>query len=214
MIKKYSKPLSDIWHQVPPDYYQQSIESNWLQKIWHQQKINNLSQLLKNSHYQKILDLGCAGGWMTNQIKLLFPQSQIYGVDSYEGAIITAKKLYPDIIFKCSDAHKLSFPDKSFHLIICYETIEHVAQPEVILREMRRVLKKNGKIIIAMDSGNVLFKLIWFLWERTKGRVWQGAHLHPFKHKELEKLIIKEELKIRRKHFTHMGLEVVFEVTK
>ena len=98
--------------------------------------------------------------------------------------------------------------------MICYETIEHVTKPLAALKEMGRVLSKNGKLILTMDSGSLLFRIVWYIWENTKGSVWKGAHLHPFNHNQLEGLIKKAGFKIQRKIFSHLGMEVTFELTK
>ena len=42
-----------------------------------------------------------------------------------------------------------------------------------------------GVFILAMDSGSWLFRVVWFIWENTTGKVWKGAHLHPFNHEQL-----------------------------
>lgn len=147
---------------------------------------------------------------MVSNIARAYPGRKYYGVDAYDGAIKYAKSRYPSIVFSTALADKLPFPNNKFDLIIFYETIEHVENPRATLREIKRVLKKNGTLILAMDSGNWAFRIVWSVWERTYGRVWQNAHLHPFHHADLEKLIKKSGFKIRSKHFTHLAMEVVF----
>ena len=141
---------------------------------------------------------------------MILPKSHICGIDAYKEAIYFGKKKYPQIKFKVADAHKLPFRANSFDLVVCYETIEHVSNPMKMLKEMQRVLKKDGIAVVAMDSGNLLFRIVWFIWENTKGKVWQKAHLHPFKHKALEKLIERYGFTILKKKFSHFGMEVTF----
>lgn len=151
---------------------------------------------------------------MADKISQLFPKSKVTGVDIYPAAVNFAKIRYPHINFLVTDAHKLPFYKNSFDLVICYETIEHVVDPKKILQEIRRITKQDGTAIIAMDSGNLLFRIIWPVWERTFGKVWQGAHLHPFHHNELESVINKAGFNIIKKHFSHLGMEVSFLLKK
>ncbi len=151
---------------------------------------------------------------MTNRISEIFSDSKIYAIDVYGKAIAYAKKNYPHITFINADAHRLPFKNNYFDLVISYETIEHVVDPLKILKEIKRVLKKDGLAIVAMDSGNWLFRIVWWVSEKTISSVWQGAHLHPFKHTELEKVIKISGLKIIKKHFSHLGMEVSFLVRK
>lgn len=206
--------LYKVWSQVPVAYYQDGVRSNLFQKIWHTSKIRLAKKLLKEVKFDNCLDIGCASGFMLSEIAKAFPGPEYIGVDIYDKAIEHAKQTYPNLKFKVSSAETLPFRDATFDLILFYETIEHVEHPEVCLRELRRVLKKNGTLILTMDSGNWLFRLVWFIWENTRGKIWKGAHLHPFHHKQLERIIKKARFRIRKKIFSLMGMEVTFVLKK
>lgn len=55
------------------------------------------------------------------------------------------RKLNIDFI---SDAKMLSVPDKSIDMVICSAVIEHVNEPSMVISEIYRVLKHNGKIVL------------------------------------------------------------------
>ena len=214
MIKNKQKRLGDIWGKVPLDYYQRGVKNNFLQRLWHAEKTSKLKKIIGDQKPKSILDVGCASGYMTNEIALMFPKSKTVGIDVYSKAVKAAQKRYPEVTFKCADAHSLPFPTNRFDLVVSYETIEHVINPRIFLKEIKRVMKKDGVAVVVMDSGNWLFRAVWFIWERTKGKVWRGAHLHPFHHKKLEKLIRSCGFRIESKIFTHIGMEVVFVLKK
>lgn len=209
-----SKKIEAIWDQVPPDYYEKGTKENILQWIWHTKKLANFKNIINSSVYDNILDVGCASGSFTNNISKIFPQARITGIDVYSNAIEHGKKVYPHINFILADAHNIPLKNDSFDLVVCYETIEHLTNPLDALKEMQRVLKKDGSALIAMDSGSLLFRVVWFFWERTKGKVWQDAHIHPYNHKELTNIIKKAGFKIKLKHFSHLGMEVSFLLKK
>lgn len=209
-----SKKLEAIWNQVPPDYYEKGTKENILQWIWHTKKLSTFKKIIDSNIYTNILDVGCASGTFTNKVSSLFPQAKITGIDVHQSAIKYGQIKYPHINFILADAHRIPFKDSSLDLVICYETIEHLNKPLEALKEMRRVLKKDGTALIAMDSGSLLFGLVWFFWERTKGKVWQDAHIHPYHHNKLESIIKKAGFKIKRKYFSHLGMEVSFLLKK
>lgn len=212
--KLSSHKLYKVWSQVPVAYYQQGVEKNIFQKLWHSSKIKLAKKLLGRLKFNNCLDVGCASGYMLSEIAKAFPGPEYTGVDIYDKAIEHAKKTYPNLRFKVASAEKLPFESGSFDLILFYETIEHVEHPEICLKELRRVLKKNGTLILTMDSGNWLFRIVWFVWENTTGSIWKGAHLHPFHHRELGRLIKKAKFKVRDKIFSLLGMEVTFVVKK
>ena len=193
------KRLKEIWAQVPPDYYDQGIAKNYLQKLWHTHKLSQIFKLLpeKNSKLS-ILDIGCSSAVLTAEVAKYLPQAIITGLDS------------PHINFIVADAHKLPFKNKSYDIIICTETLEHLLDPKQALMEAKRVLKSGGKAIISMDSDSLLFRIIWYFWTKTKGKVWKDAHLRKFNTKILEDLIIEAGFKIREKTISHVGMAVTF----
>jgi len=211
-----NKKLEEIWYQVPPDYYEKGLKTNLFQFIWHTWKWLTMKKILQNLNPKpaKILDIGCASGHITAKLAIFFPQTQVYGLDSYERAVRLGQKLHPEINFKVGDAHKLPFTAGTFDLITCVETLEHLENPEIAMAEIKRVLKKKGKLLVGQDTDNKLFRLIWFFWTKGRGKVWRGSHVHPLNVKELEKLIIKTGLKIKLKMLSHLSLEIFFLVVK
>lgn len=77
------KKLGDIWRQVPPDYYQKGVKNNLFQRIWHGEKQRKFRRITEGQEFASILDVGCASGFMSNQVKLVFSKSQVVGVDVY-----------------------------------------------------------------------------------------------------------------------------------
>lgn len=206
--------LYKIWNQVPVTYYQKGVKGNLFQRLWHTHKIKLAERILSRLKFNSCLDVGCASGYMISQIASFFSNAKYFGIDIYDKAIEYAKKEYPNIEFKVASADRLPFEDDIFDVILFYETIEHVENPQECLKEINRVLKKDGTLILTMDSGSLLFRLVWFVWENTKGKIWQRAHLHPFHHTELEQLIQSSGFIIRDKIFSFLGMEVTFILSK
>lgn len=202
-----------IIEQVPPDYYQNGIKNNFLQKAWHTRKFKIVALQIKNQP-KRILDVGCASGWFLSRLQKKFPYAKCYGIDIYKEAIQLGKKKYPKISFKVSDAHKIPFSAGSFDVVICTEVLEHVDDPKQAVDEIKRVLKKNGQAIIELDSGSILFSIVWFLWGFSRGSVWKNAHLHSFTIEKLEKMLRKTGFAIENKKRFNLGMAMVFSVRK
>jgi ubiquinone/menaquinone biosynthesis C-methylase UbiE len=102
----------------------------------------------------KVLDVGCGNG--RNIADLLPITKNIIGIDNDNQAFTSAKKnfsSYPTIKILKADATKLPFENESFDFIICMNTFINFADKKfIILEEMKRVLKKNGKIIFNIYS--------------------------------------------------------------
>jgi len=102
-----------------------------------------------------VVDIGCGTGWGTALLAQA-PARRCVGVDRDEGAVAQARKAYPDAgEFRVDDAQELSLPTDAFDVAICLETIEHLADPERALDEIRRVLRPSGLLVISSPNPRV-----------------------------------------------------------
>lgn len=215
-MKNQDKSFEEIWDQVPPNYYQKGIEKNILQNIWHKNKLKYVVWAIKsqNKDPQNILDVGCASGWLLSELKKEFKKTEAFGIDVYGKAIDYGKKLYKNINLKKANAHKIPYPDKSFDVIVCSEVLEHVEDPDKVIKEMKRVLRRNGSLVVEIDTGNWLFKFVWFFWTNVRKGVWRDSHIHIFNTDKLKKYFIKNGLKIEKINFFNFSMAVVFTLRK
>ena len=206
------KQLEDIWKKVPVNYYQAGIKNNIFQRLYHKGRTRSIIETLQTNGIEsgKVLDVGCASGWLLSEIASEFPNLEYLGIDVYKKALAYGRQTYPNIRFILADAHTLPFSKKSFDIVTCINVLEHVINPEKIMREIHRVLRPNSVAIIGMDSENVLFRIIWLLWTKMNGRVWKHTHLHRFTPKALEKLFQKTGFTVRKKSFYNVGLDIIY----
>lgn len=124
----------------------------------------------------KILDIGCSTGNFVIQDK-----KNIIGIDLDYGQIRIARSRGLNV--RKYDANKrLPFKDSTFDKVNCRHVIEHLDDvSDNLLRfiqEIRRVLKKNGKLILITPD-----------LRRVKFEFWHGyVHKHPFIKESLYKL--------------------------
>lgn len=213
MIQKHTsgKTLHQIWHEVPPDYYQKGVKKSILQRKWHFGKLRTTLSLAPQDP-QKILDVGCASGWFLHEVSKHFKKAECYGIDIYDDAILYGQKKYKHLHLSLADGHTIPFPKNCFDFVICNEVLEHVENPEKVLFEIKRVLKKNGTAVIEMDSGNWMFRAVWYWWTNIRRGVWHDAHIQTFNTQKLERMIKKCGFQIlERKEFNY-SMAVAFKV--
>ena len=104
-----------------------------------------------------ILDCGCAAG------KQLFGLHESiksgYGTDIAQNFIDAANKYKEEhkinnIFFKRSDIENMPFEDAYFDKIICAEVLEHVFDKDVAMKELLRILKSDGILLITVPNLN------------------------------------------------------------
>lgn len=97
----------------------------------------------------KILDVGCAKGYMLFDFKKLNPSFEIYGIDISSYAVENAKDEVKNYL-KVGNANNLEFEDNYFDLVISINTIHNLKKDEclIALKEIQRVTKKNAFITV------------------------------------------------------------------
>lgn len=96
-----------------------------------------------------VLDIACGEGY---GCQLLSNHAlKVTGVDIDPSTIIRAKQQYSNskINFLDGSIEAIPCPDKSFDLVTCFETLEHISGQEQALKEIRRVLKPGGVLLIS-----------------------------------------------------------------
>lgn len=96
-----------------------------------------------------VLDLGCGTGRYTEQ--LTQRANQIVGLDVEMENLLKLKKKNINVSLVCASAeYRLPFRDSIFDFILCTEVLEHLKDDVVAVREIRRVLRKDGEILISV----------------------------------------------------------------
>jgi len=115
----------------------------------------------------RLLDLACGTGAMSRRLRARFPDARLVGSDLSFDQLRAARdeqiRLRDPIPLVQSTASALPFADRTFDAVHASWFLEHVAGRDVvpILREARRVLRRNGTLYLCEVENDSLF-----LWPR------------------------------------------------
>lgn len=121
-----------------------------------------------------VLDVACGLGYGSHLLLHNSQAARVIGVDLSPFAVEYATAHYGQrdrIEFRTGDAQALGFlPDHSIDFVASFETIEHVPDPGALLRELRRVLKPAGRLMVSAPD----------CWLDETGHDPNPHHLHVF----------------------------------
>jgi ubiquinone/menaquinone biosynthesis C-methylase UbiE len=107
--------------------------------------MENLSDFVGSG--SKILDVGFGTGKFTHQVKKWFKLRKIWGIDIEESKD-------KGIISEVWDLNRVPYPysDNSFDVVLSVQNIEHLYFTDDYLNELRRILKKDGYLVLTTTN--------------------------------------------------------------
>ena len=110
----------------------------------------------------KILDAGCGEGHLLEKLNAKNNSHRYYGIDFADISIEESKKRCPSAEIKKMSLAQIDYEADFFDVVTCTEVLEHVKEYEIVLKELKRVVKKEGYLIITFPN-EVLWTLSRFL---------------------------------------------------
>lgn len=134
----------------------------------------------------RLLDIGCAYGFLVREASKYF---ESFGIDISSFAVKKSKEYCKGKISRASTV-SLPFKKESFNVITVVDTLEHVSQINLCIKEFFRILKNDG--ILFLQLPNPLF------WSHICGRfgLEDNTHMNDFWLKQWQTVLEKSGFEI------------------
>ena len=151
-----TKETFEEWNEVHASKHDLDKFYNHPNKIFRyieNKRVKVLIDLAEIKENDLVLEVGCGIGNILERIET----GKLYGIDISKIQIERAKrKLGSKAILVKAPGEELPFDDKFFDRILCTEVFEHVLEPELLLKEMKRVLKDGGIISLSIPNEKLI----------------------------------------------------------
>jgi SAM-dependent methyltransferase len=114
--------------------------------------IRNFLIVIPRERKGKLLDVGCGSGEFLNQMKGF--GWDVHGVEINSVAASTGNRRNLNIF--CGELEKAGFPDNFFEVVVLSQCLEHVYSPASYIKEIQRILKLGGTLIIGVPNFNCI----------------------------------------------------------
>ena len=111
-----------------------------------------LKKMLPDFKGKRVLDLGCGYGWHCIYA-MEHGASSVVGVDISHKMLEVAKEKthFPQVEYKCCAIEDVEFPEESFDVILSSLAFHYVADYEILVKKIYRILKSGGKLVFTVE---------------------------------------------------------------
>jgi ubiquinone/menaquinone biosynthesis C-methylase UbiE len=119
--------------------------------------ISRISEALRILRELKIkahtyLDLGCGDGQITERVARIVDAKEVYGIDIDNGVLESAKLRGIETFALDLSKDKIPLNDNGIDLVTAFELIEHLVNPDNMLKEVFRVLVQGGYLLLSTPN--------------------------------------------------------------
>ena len=170
----------------------------------------------------RVLDVGTGSGRIAMRLARLNPALSIEGIDLSESMLALAREHagqagLRNVRFSLGDAKRLPFEAQSFDLVISHQLIHQLPDPLVALKEMNRVAKPGGAILVrdVRRFPEPIMSLVLPFWclgySRKLRELTSSSFRAGLTGREFEALVrdagIEGVVRVRKHFLTHVGFE-------
>jgi GT2 family glycosyltransferase/tetratricopeptide (TPR) repeat protein/2-polyprenyl-3-methyl-5-hydroxy-6-metoxy-1,4-benzoquinol methylase len=140
---------------------------------------------------RRILDIGCGAGRLGEALKAR-QQAEVVGIEFDEAAAAVARLRIDEVWVGDVERIAPEFPPGSFDAIVCADVLEHLRDPERLLRKARSWLASDGRLIASIPNvkhHSVVRSLLEGNWTYMSEGLLDRTHLRFFTRREIEKLL-------------------------
>lgn len=130
---------------------------------------------------RSVLDVGCGSGYGT-WLFMMKGAHRVLSLDLDKAKVYQAYRFCKDFnnfLALSMDAQKMGFKDQSFEVVTCFELIEHIPNPDLLLFELKRIMKSDA--VLFLTTPNRAMRLL------PLQRPWNPEHLCEYTARSLRR---------------------------
>lgn len=169
-----SEQVEAFWSHVATEHYEAAHEALG---ATHVQRFDISVPRLDLPADGRLLNLWARQGEAIPFIRRLLPGVELVNAEISQVMLEQSRERFSDETFEACDLQTIGHPDASFDAVLSLEALEHSPSPQRLLREMARVLKPGGQLVLTCPSA-VSELHLWFA-DRFMGNHGEGPHRFP-----------------------------------
>ena len=140
----------------------------------------------------RILDIGCGAG--DNAAQLKGKGASIDGLTLSEDEAVLAREVCENVWIHNLEAGLPDAVEGPYDAAICSHVLEHICWPEKLLAGVRRVLRPDGRLIVALPNmltARNRFRIMLGQWNYTRSGLMDNTHFRVYTFKTAQEMLRK-----------------------
>jgi SAM-dependent methyltransferase len=104
-----------------------------------------------------VLEVGCSSGFFLEEVRRALPHALVVGADYVRGPLEQLAARRRDLPLLQFDLTSCPLPDESVDVVVLLNVLEHIGDDEAAVREVARILRPGGAVVIEVPAGPHLY---------------------------------------------------------
>ncbi|BAY60597.1 type 11 methyltransferase [Calothrix brevissima NIES-22] len=157
--------------------------------------ISQSASVLEKQRPIRILDIGCGNGSLSNLIAK--NGYEVVGIEESDSGMELASYAFPECRFIQGSIYNLPYQEleDKFDIVIASEVIEHLFYPKELVRNAKKCLKPNGRLILTTPYHGYLKNIVLAVsgkMDKHFTTLWDGGHIKFFSMTTMNELLKSE----------------------
>ena len=147
-----------------------------------------------------ILDVGCGEGLFARTLKQMVAGREVWGIELSPAAATIAQRHIDRVLIGDANSVLPSLPEAHFNCVVFNDVLEHMVDPETLLRSVERYLSRDGVVVCSIPNVRyfpVLLKLVLLKeWRYEESGVLDRTHLRFFTIRSIKRMFEDLDLNV------------------
>jgi len=163
MNEKHRRHLQEARYTFPYHYiptwdgrrFSQTVALKW--GYVYMSYLHFVLQQIRATAFDALLDVGCGDGRFLKELRALFPQKRLVGLDISQRAITFARLMVPEVEWMTGDVRRPGALQGAFDALTLIETLEHIPPDDMkgFVDGLAACLRPGGRLFLTVPSCNV-----------------------------------------------------------
>ena len=142
-----------------------------------------------------LVEVGCGEGILLEKMTKLFSDKTVFAIEPEPENVEICKSHNLDV--RPGSVYELPMEDASVDTLLFIEVIEHLDDPDLAIREISRVIKPGGKLILLFPN-DAFFKMARILTFKFKEAHYDAGHVKQWRPGEAKRFVESAGFKVEK----------------